>query len=609
MAPRQQTLAELMKSSTRITTKSQAAKVVEKKEPLTEVSLQNLLRGSGIRKRDLAKKPIKLEQADSALGASAEQKAALLDGIGEVPDTIQTGITLDASQQRAVQGMARVTHACMIGPAGSGKTTTEKALLEALSITEDRYKLSAQKSALIRHDSEAGLAFKQQCDIALVSFTGKAVQQSKRSLPKWMHPYCDTGHGLLGYAPEYVEKIGDDGEIKTVRVFRPTFTAYNKLSLDILIIDEAGMMPVYLYNQIVEALPDHTRIYAIGDINQLAPVHGRSLLGFAMLEWPTFELDTIHRTDEGSIIDNAHRILRGFPVLADGKTTAKREIQSSSSKAQMEIVRIMKYLYEKGSFDPMLDALITPQNVGSLGQEELNRHLVRVFNPVRYTQNIPINPRTTIKTARETLVYSVGDKVMLLKNKRDLGLTNGQIGVVTEIKHNGRFSGEALDSLILENDLFSDSGGFTLDDLDSETLDVSDISSDEPESERAASHIMTVKFQNVDEPLELQSTGDFSGIAHAYAMTCHKMQGSEARKVIVICHSTHLTMLCREWYYTAVTRAQERVTILYTQRGEKHAITSQRLKGQTLEEKARSFIEASGRDDIELPLLPASHEI
>ena len=578
-----------------------APKKQEKAQPLRDV-----LYGSGIRKRDLERKPIIIESVDSHIEASASARAALLDGLGEVPDTMATGIILDESQQAAVDGLIESRCGCMIGPAGSGKTTTEKALIEALGITEAKYALTRADEELIGADSEAATAFKQTSSIAMVSFTGKAVQQSKRALPRWMHPYCDTGHGWLGYAPEYIEKIGEDGEVKVVRIFRPTFTEQNKLSVKILIIDEAGMMPIYLYNQLVRALPDDTRIYCIGDINQLAPVHGRSVLGFAMLKWPTFELKKIHRTDEGSIIDNAHRILRGFPVIADNRTTAKREIEASSSKAQLEIVRIMKYLYEKGSFDPMQDALITPQNVGPLGQEELNRHLVRVFNPVRYQTNtqVPINPRTTIKTARETLVYSVGDKVMLLKNKRDLGLTNGQVGVVMEIRHNGRFQGAALDTLVLENDLFSANGSFSLDDFDDDVLNVADVPQDEDESERAASHIMTVKFQNVEEPLELSSTGDFSGIAHAYAMTCHKMQGSEARKVIIICHSTHLNMLCREWYYTALTRAQERVTVLYTQRGEKHAITSQRLKGQTLEEKARSFIEASGREDIELPILP-----
>ena len=48
----------------------------------------------------------------------------------------------------------------------------------------------------------------------------------------------------------------------------------------------------------------------VGDINQLPPVYGKSILGFAMQAWPTYELRTIHR-NAGLIIRNANRVLGG----------------------------------------------------------------------------------------------------------------------------------------------------------------------------------------------------------------------------------------------------------------------------------------------------------
>ena len=47
-----------------------------------------------------------------------------------------------------------------------------------------------------------------------------------------------------------------------------------------------------------------------------------------------------------------------------------------------------------------------------------------------------------------------------------------------------------------------------------------------------------------------------------YAATVHKSQGSQARRVTVILPDIDSPLLTRELIYTAVTRAQEQVTII-----------------------------------------------
>jgi exodeoxyribonuclease V alpha subunit len=49
----------------------------------------------------------------------------------------------------------------------------------------------------------------------------------------------------------------------------------------------------------------------------------------------------------------------------------------------------------------------------------------------------------------------------------------------------------------------------------------------------------------------------FDNIELAYAITCHKIQGSQSPYVIVGFDNSAYMMLSREWLYTAVTRAQE----------------------------------------------------
>src|SRR3546814_17993621 len=46
-----------------------------------------------------------------------------------------------------------------------------------------------------------------------------------------------------------------------------------------------------------------------------------------------------------------------------------------------------------------------------------------------------------------------------------------------------------------------------------------------------------------------------------HAMTIHKAQGSQAREIIVLMPDEESRLLTRELFYTAVTRAEEKVTI------------------------------------------------
>ena len=56
-----------------------------------------------------------------------------------------------------------------------------------------------------------------------------------------------------------------------------------------------------------------------------------------------------------------------------------------------------------------------------------------------------------------------------------------------------------------------------------------------------------------------------SGIETVYAMTVHKSQGSEAHTVTVVLPERDSALLTRELFYTAVTRARQRVTIVATE--------------------------------------------
>lgn len=575
--------------------------------PQKEPHKRGLLFGTGLtaRKAERAgKQQEKLQQESFKLSDDNKEEFGELVNLNLPDSLMDDGIVLDEYQSAAVNGLEFEKYGCLIGQAGVGKTTTAKALINRLIKTIPIVDLN--KARVENQRSNESIPNAAVC---IVSFMGKAVQQIKRALPVEYHPLCGTIHSTLGYAPEFETRIDEEtGENREVKVFRPTFTALNKLPFKLCVIDEGGSVPINLFNELVAALPSDCRIIIMGDLNQLPPVTGRSVLGFAITEWPTFVLSKIHRQkggDANPIIENADRIIKGMKPLSDSKKFLIKQVPDSAFEAFQHTMATVQTLHKKGIFDPLTDAFIVPQNVETLGQEAFNEKLVNYFNPVKKIDNVPVNPRIIITAGWKHATFAVGDKIMATANDRDLGITNGMIGVVKEIIPNLKFKGDAIaDQVTLGSD--ADLGSFTMDltNLHDEIKEAEKEEADEEDAkERAASHTMVVKYQNMDDVVRYSSAGSFGRVKHSYAITCHKSQGSEYPTVIVLVHSSNLGMLNREWLYTAITRAKERVIILTNHRGMTHAVNRQQIKGKTIEEKAKRFIALSKGGDAELPEL------
>jgi exodeoxyribonuclease V alpha subunit len=501
--------------------------------------------------------------------------------------TADSELVKDESQERAVNGLKRPLYGCIIGAAGTGKTTTLKRV-----VREIIQKIPTIIKENTRTTKEADEKLELVASVAFCAFTGRAVQNMKKALPEHFKENCFTIHRLLEYAPT----TNDNGS----RIFVPTRTATNPLPYKLIVIDEAGCCPTSLWNKLADALQDGTKVIFLGDINQLPPVGGSAILAHAMKEFrsTTYELTTIHRqSGESPIIENAHRVLQGklpkamkdFGIMSidQNPVTALRQLQS-----------VVKNLTAKGVFVPMRDMIITGQNIEVLGQESINEILAPEFNQ---------NKRVIIQTGQRRRAYAVGDKVMSLKNDYEHGLMNGMLGIIEEIRPNENYGGKGGDTLdptyeddvhaIDTNDLLASFDSFNASDISIQE----DEEESEQESERQASHIVKIRFMGVTEPVEISTAGGYASINLAYASTCHKMQGAETDFVIIVMHNSAPAMLYREWLYTAITRARKRVLILAPARAMIKAVERQRIKGRTLDEKIRSFVEASKTSTDELP--------
>ena len=302
--------------------------------------------------------------------------------------------------------------------------------------------------------------------------------------------------------------------------------ASNTLDCDVLVIDEASMIDMNLFYSVIQAVPAYASLVLVGDVDQLPSVGAglvlQELINSGVV--PTVTLDTIFRQAEtSSIIKNAHLINKGLmPTLTvpDGKTqTDCYFIQAEPVDKVISMLKnvVAKSLPKKFGYYPIADIqVLTPMNRGPLGAVALNVTLQEILNP-------PAPNKNEIQHANR--IFRAGDKVIQLRNNYDLDVFNGDIGIITEV------------------------------------------SVEEQE--------ITIEFPQG--PVVFQPA-DFVDLAHAYAVTIHKAQGSEYPAVVMIAHTQHYMMLQRNLIYTGLTRAKKTMVFLGTQKAISIAVNNNKIK-------------------------------
>jgi ATP-dependent exoDNAse (exonuclease V) alpha subunit len=554
-----------------------------------------------------------------------------ITGNAKLSRLIDEDFPFDESQLAAIHCLNQEQYGALTGAAGTGKTTTTKKIVDTIVESGDLEEVDMKgywKKGVVETGDDDYVAPESWVpSVAMCAFTGRATQMIKKNFPRDWHGNIMTIHRMLGFYPETYEGWDEEqGKYRTKMRFVPTYTADLKLPWDVIIIDEAGMLGIELWEQLWAACKDGCRIYMIGDINQLPPVHGKSVFGFAMLNWPSWELTHVHRQQgtNNSIVDNAWRILAGRmpesdPDGADWKFKMI-ELKGDASEANRRLRAIAPRLKEIGVYDPIRDSIITPINGEEgargfqLGQLPLNRAFALEFNPASQ------HPRYIIDAGRERKQFAVGDKVMATKNDWEAGITNGMTGVITEIAENGEYSGdrrlfgtvEEVNAYLRESpeQEMANAPAFSLEELEeSMELEESKTKEKEKRDRGPASHIVTVRFGEAEHAIEVPfaSLSEVGTLMTAYVVTCHKMQGGEAPVILIVVHSAHRMMLYREWLYTAVTRASEKCIILFSPDAMRSCLNKQKIVGSTLKEKVAAFNASQEGGLSRQPTLPISH--
>jgi hypothetical protein len=306
---------------------------------------------------------------------------------------------------------------------------------------------------------------------------------------------------------------------------------------------------------------------------------------------PVIELTRVYRQAlDNPIIANAHAVLKGQPISTSpckrvSVVTGTSKVQVGQLKMAMAIKQQLTSLFHAGFYDPEEDQILLPWNKQELGTKAINQSIASMLGAHR---NAVVYQ---VRAGRNTWWLAVGDKMLIDK----------RIGLITHIEANPKYIGPDCvppgSYARCGTPILGGTGAAVDFDAKSpEGIDYSNFSMSDVEIEegaRAASHIINVQWVDADDAVDQLSTaGEFSDsrFDFAYAMTVHKAQGSEWRKVFMVIHRDHLAFLSRELMYTALTRASEEFILFAKEELVAAACLKQEIKGTSLQDKIEYFI-------------------
>jgi len=500
-------------------------------------------------------------------------------------------IQYNAEQQAFIDLATQMQSCILIGAAGTGKTTCMRGTATSLELSGKLPIIPADEIHKYLPTKVPGIVF--------CAFTRRAVNNLRKNLPDNLKGNAITIHKLLEYEPQYFDVLDPvTGNMKSTMRFTPTRNHVRPIgeSIRTIVFEESSMISVELFNEVLSACGGRdVQFIFLGDIQQLPPVFGSAILGYKMLELPTIELTQVYRQAlESPIIRLAHRILSGKVIPSreymDWKVPNQLTLHPWKKKlhediALLTVADFFRKANDAGAYDPDQDMILIPFNKG-LGTTELNKHIAQHLSRKR---DAAVHE---IIAGFNKHYYAIGDKV--LYDKED--------AVILDIKPNPAFVGAsylspstalnywgqldaaaipAVDSVDSDTDI--NSMDFLLDQA------AATLSGDNEDRVKVGSHQVTLLLKDTEREIVIDTASELNALILAYALTVHKSQGSEWRKVFCVFHRSHATMMQRELLYTAVTRAREELYIICEPETFTNAIQSQRIKGNTLKEKAEFF--------------------
>ena len=464
-------------------------------------------------------------------------------------------------KQRQVAEYVNSTFAAVVGGAGTGKTTSAALLLYVLQQTRD-----------IKDE-----------EVLFVAPTGKAAVRLKESVKRptmTIHRACSLPHNTNGnHKGERLSK------------YKAIF------------IDEASLISLNVMTSLLSAIDTGTFVYFFGDIAQLPPIDIGKPFALMLHYMPCITLEISKRATEGSLITKNSNILMSSTTapLYTGSNYIIADIPEVQAMAYVEAI-CRYHLY--GEKDNMWQYITTPglqhltsandlmvitpvkNSKYSWGCTKLNARLQTVYNKITDTTPYVYTVGTGNVVDHR---YYVGDKVVHLTNQADelrysyvnensfsviadkkefRGVMNGELGTVRYI-----IDGEHINFLNTENGLTEDSeiAKRMRQKRKRKVYMFVEYTDVNVETSQTESYLICYPLnkRTLKTAIENESVGycvekeTLNSVESAYALTVHKLEGSQASITICLCYDVKAQdFLNNNLLQTMLTRAGDGVYLI-----------------------------------------------
>ena len=341
-----------------------------------------------------------------------------------------------------------------------------------------------------------------------------------------------TIHRLLGYPQGEPEHQG----------FR--YHEGDPLTEDIYIVDEISMVDMKLFYYLLRAIPNGAKVICLGDNGQLEAI-GAGNIAYDLLISPEIEsctLTKIHRqAEESAIVTESLKIKNRQQIIPEDWVghEVRGQLQdlditcySDPSNTYYEVMKAFNKVWnEKKHLGPraIMDIqVIVPMKNRGASTYQLNNVIQEICNPGN-------KEKVYIDSQYGGYYLKVGDKVINTVNnyKTHPNIYNGNVGIVKGF-------GEEIDEK-------------------GETC-----------------QIMTIDFDSIGEvdiPYKM-----WKAIELSYALTVHKIEGSEMDTAIFGFDYSAFTLLSKELVYTGITRAKKKCYLIAQNRALRFATTHSEVR-------------------------------
>jgi len=440
------------------------------------------------------------------------------------------------------------------GGPGTGKTTT---VIRLLALLVKVYQDAQQRAPIIR----------------LAAPTGKAAMRLTESIIQAKQK-LDMEDSILNGIPQGAETLH--------RLLKPSrnggfeFNQHNPLHLDVLVVDEASMVDLPMMAKLVSALPQHGQLILLGDKDQLASVEAGSVLA------DICDNEVSHGFSQNQV-DDLERILgiQFAPNMIESQGAVMRDALCQLRKSyrfdEKSGIGHLAKAANAGDFTSWKNTL--DAQLGDIEAMMLSDQAYQSFiglaaqNYGRYFSLIDEGGMDS-EQARHLHGEFARYQVLCALKEGVLGVTGLNQAIEGKIQRNRQVEGSTLEErftwysgrpvIILENDyglnLYNGDIGIAL-----------------PQTNENGKVSLKVTFVGSDGQIRWLQPSRLPKHETVFAMTIHKSQGSEFEHCALVLPDHSAPILSKELIYTGITRAKQRLTLLYQDSVVKHAL-SQRVQ-------------------------------